>query len=93
MAVKAEMDREAVVTQGTVQGLREQAAEDIREKQKVARLTDSIIRHTPPEGIPLGKLRKTTTSGSTRHRFIPALDQALDRGAIQVRDKIAYPGR
>lgn len=78
----------AIVTQGTAQGMREVAAEDVKERQSVARLSDSLVRRIERDG-PMTKrtLARLTTSSSTRHRFDEALEQACDRGSLASNDE------
>lgn len=65
--------------------------DEIKERQKVARLADSIIRQTPEEGIGRGALSRRVTSKETRHRFEEALQQAVDRGAVQSDEERVWP--
>jgi hypothetical protein len=60
-------------------------ATDYRERKLVARLSDTIVRKVADDdGISIGKLKRKTTSSDTRHRFDPALEQAVERGALRV---------
>lgn len=80
--VKHESDRERIVTQGTQTAFRELAAEDVKERQKVARLADTISARAVPEGTGLNVMRKAVTSSETKHRFQAALDMAMARGSV-----------
>jgi len=86
LATKQRADRDAIVTQGTAQGLREMAATDVKERQAIARLSDRIVAVTSEGPIARSLLRKRVTAAKTKHRFDDALAQAVDRGAVEIVD-------
>lgn len=88
---KVNSDRERVATMGVAQASRELAAEDFKERQLIATLSDRIITKVPAEGIGRAALRKATCASHTRHRFDPALDMAVARGALKVDDGTVFP--
>ena len=78
-----EASRRAIVTQGTAQGMREVAAEDVKERQAVSRLSDALVRRITNDGaLTKRALSRMTVSSTTRHRFDEALEQACDRGLL-----------
>lgn len=83
---KVAADRDRLFTQGVAQAYRDQAAEDTKERQKIARLRDTIIAKIPPEGIARNALRKMVCSSETKHRFEPALEAAVRDGKVVVQD-------
>lgn len=81
---KIEADRVRNTTQGVAQASRELAADDFKERQKIARLRDSIIAKVPDEGVGRNALRKAVCSSDTKHRFDAALEAAVQDGKVQV---------
>lgn len=81
---KVETDRVRVATMGVAQASRDLAAEDFKERQKIDRLTSSMIAKVPDEGIGANQLRKKVCSTDTKHRFDAALELAVARGALRL---------
>ncbi len=92
LTYRAQAQHDQLVTQGTAQATREMAAEDVKERQKVARLAVSIEKRLKAVGKPIGlaALKKATTSGDTRKRFPDALERAIDGGHVQVDSEHAW---
>ena len=87
LSVRAESKERDFVTQGTVQGIRELANEDYKERQKVDRLATRItltVQDGPEEGFSWNKLRKAVCSSSTKHRFDAAVHLAQGRGGVEI---------
>jgi hypothetical protein len=66
--------------------MREIETEDIKERQKIARLREAIVRKASEREWTRAPLRKAVCSGETRHRFEAALQAAVDDGAITIDD-------
>ena len=86
LAVKKQATYERSVTAATAQAHFETTKDEVKERQLVARLRDTIIAKIPEEGVAKVPLRKQVVSSKTKYRFEPALAKALEDGAIVERD-------
>ena len=86
LATKKQYNYERSVTAATAQAHFEATKDEVKERQLVAHLRDTIIARIPEEGVARGQLRKKVASGKTRYRFDAALAKAVEDGKVVERD-------
>ena len=86
LAIKKQQERDASHTRAMGTAETEIIKEDYKERKLIAAMCDKIVQRVPEEGIGRNQLRKLVSSSTTKHRFDPALAQAVDRGAVKVVD-------
>jgi hypothetical protein len=82
-AVQVRNNREAAAA---ARGESEHVAETAKERRAIDDLSKRIIARVPPEGVGRRELMKALTSSSTRHRFEPALERAIESGRVRIDD-------
>ena len=92
LEIKKQSVYDRTVSAATAQAHFEATKDDVKERQAISSLRDTIIRHVPEEGITRGPLRKATVSSKTKYRFDTALAKAIEDGKLVERDGRYFRG-